>query len=138
MAGTEPVSRSVQLDLGGLLSAALAVFLEFEADFVAFVQALYASSFECGGVNENVFAAGVGLDEAVALVQVEELDGTTNALVDGVLSRGVMCRSLSFSGAAFMDRRASKSGKTVKRMRGGQSGNRVPVRRRPGWGYRRG
>src|SRR3990172_5975553 len=92
-AAPESQSRSAaseELDLPGLLSAALAVVLEHEGDLVAFVEGVDAGALEGGGVNEHVLAAVLGRDEAVAFGAVVEFHGSRDAVHVGPSQMGVV------------------------------------------------
>src|SRR5262249_32205486 len=64
-------------EIDGFWTLALFVRLDVERDTLAFVERLHASTLDCGDVHEHVASAVVGLDEAVASLGIEELDGTT-------------------------------------------------------------
>src|SRR3712207_2436162 len=56
--------------------AGAAVFGRVEGDLLAFHEAAHASTLQSGGVNEDVLAAVVRLNEAITLLVVVELHGT--------------------------------------------------------------
>jgi hypothetical protein len=66
--------RGLQV-LGSALAAA-AVLDDLERDLLAFRDGAHAGTLDSGDVDENVRAAIVGSDEAVALGRVEELHGS--------------------------------------------------------------
>ena len=68
------VLEGLKLSSGGL--AAPAVLLEFEGDFLAFLQASKTSTLDRGDVDENVIAALVRLDEAKAFLAVKPFYGS--------------------------------------------------------------
>jgi hypothetical protein len=82
------LSRLGFLDLSGLLAAALAVVLDHEGDLVAFVERRDACDLECGGMDEDVLASVLRLDEAVACkyppAKPGALDHEPPEAVDGV------------------------------------------------------
>src|SRR4051812_24916225 len=65
--------RELEVDGAGL---AAAVGLELVGDALVAVERLEPGRLHGGDVDEGVAAAGLGLDEAVALVGVEEFDGS--------------------------------------------------------------
>jgi hypothetical protein len=71
--GTRSALRSLDVVDGDL--AGTAVFSRVEGNLLAFDEAAQASALESGGVNEDVLAAVVRLDEAEALHVVVEFYG---------------------------------------------------------------
>ena len=63
------------LDIADGDLAGAAVFLGIESDFLAFDQSAHAGAFERGGMDENVLAAVVRLNEAEAFLVVVKLHG---------------------------------------------------------------
>jgi hypothetical protein len=63
-----------RLKASGRFLAAPTIFLEFEADLLAIVEAAHAGTFHGRDVDENILAAAVWLDEAEALLGIEPLN----------------------------------------------------------------
>jgi hypothetical protein len=61
------------LDVADRELAGAAVFLDVERDLLALHQTAHSSALERGGMNENVFAAVIRLDEAEAFLVVIKL-----------------------------------------------------------------
>ena len=64
-----------RLQLAGRHLAAALIALEFVAELLALLQRAEARAFNGRDVHEHIGAAVVGLDEAVAFLAVEPLDG---------------------------------------------------------------
>ena len=77
MGETVPAS-GLQLACGHL--AVLGVAFEFVVDLLAFTQLAQTRALDRGDVHEDVRAAGVGLDETVALRAVEPFHSTGSHL----------------------------------------------------------
>src|SRR5688500_8726647 len=86
--GPAPSISSIQVDLDRLnvrrRLLAATVHLQLEADALAFGQIVHARTLDGADVNEGVRRAIVALNEAEALLTVEELNG---ALVAGAVAR---------------------------------------------------
>jgi len=67
-------SRSLGLEVSGRLLAGALVGLDLEGDLLAVAQAADAGALERGRVDEDVLAARVRRDEAVALLVVVEFN----------------------------------------------------------------
>ena len=68
--------RLDRLQIDGRRLAALGVALLVVGNFLAFAEAVHAGLLDCRDVNENVISAAIGSNKAVALLRVEEFDGT--------------------------------------------------------------
>src|SRR6185295_2431988 len=55
------------------------VVLEHEAHLISLVQRADTGGFECGGMNEHILAAAVGLDKTEALGCIEEFHSACDA-----------------------------------------------------------
>ena len=76
-----------QLDRADGDLAAARIVLGVELHLLAFAKALDASALQCGGMNEDVLAAIIRLDETKAFLAIVELDGARSHIcpfTDGV------------------------------------------------------